>query len=287
MADEGAPQGGSGGAGSLSQMMVYGETLYVLSGAHGQSQGWLTSFDLTRPRQPRVRHVVRLDNGPEALQRHDSLLLVAGRDAVVTASLGDASRPRLLGEFRQHCPVNYDPIVVQGTVGYRTIIVEGRRINCTSRLEVIDLSQPHQPVLRTTHPLSRPRGLAVLGERLFVADEDTGVTLFDIADPVSPVQVGTWRLSGVKDLVMSDFDLYALTGEDLFTFYMGPLYQRGADARTSWHKIEGHKTVMRGQTTSRRGAPDRGTAPRTEPTRAPEPQRQERTGWRGIWDRMF
>ncbi|MFU8802557.1 MAG: hypothetical protein ACNA8W_01995, partial [Bradymonadaceae bacterium] len=174
----------------------------------------------------------------------DNLLLVAGRDAVVTASLGVSSRPRLLGEFRQNCPVNYDPIVVQGTVGYRTIIVEGRRINCTSRLEVIDLSQPHKPVLRATYPIQRPRGLAVLGERLFVADEYQGVVLFDITDPVSPVAVGTWPMQGVKDLVLSDFDLYAMTGGEIQTFYVGPLFEREVNAGDAWRRIEGHKTVM-------------------------------------------
>jgi hypothetical protein len=263
--DEAMPDGGQGGAGSLSQMMVFGQSLYVLSGGHGQSQGWLTTFDLSRPHQPRVRQVVRLDNGPEALQRHDNLLLVAGRDAVVTASLGDASRPRLLGEFRQHCPVNYDPIVVQGSIGYRTIIVEGRRINCTSRLEVIDLSQPHQPVLRNTHALSRPRGLAVLGERLFVADEQEGVAVFDLTDPVVPVRVGTWSMVGVKDLVLSDFDLYAMTGDEIQTFYVGPLYQRGVRAHEVVRKVEGYRTVVR----------------KTPKHRAERPSR------RGGWQHMF
>jgi hypothetical protein len=259
------PQGGAGGAGSLSQMMVHGKTLYVLSAAQGINKGWLTSFDLTRPAQPRVRHVIALDNGPEALQRHDNLLLIAGRDAVVTASLGVESRPRLLGEFRQDCPVNYDPIVVQGTIGYRTIIVEGRRINCTSRLEVIDLSQPHQPVLRTTYPITRPRGLAVLGERLFVADEYQGVITFDIADPVNPAPVGTWPMQGVKDLVLSDFDLYAMTGGEIQTFYVGPLYEREVRAQEGWKKIEGHSTVIS----------------------APKKQAAEPRSWRRIWQEMW
>lgn len=247
-----APEGGAGGAGSLSQMMVYGSNLYVLSAAAGQREGWLTTFDLTNPREPRVRQILALDNGPEALQRHDNLLLVAGRDAVITASLGVEIRPRLLGEFRQNCPVNYDPIVVQGGIGYRTIIVAGRRIGCTSRLEVIDLSQPHQPVLRTTHAVGRPRGLAVLGDRLFVADEHAGVMVFDITDPVTPAVVGTWAMSGVKDLVLSDFDLFAMSGHEIQTFDVAPLYERGVQAKLAWEKIEGIRTVMRASKVVRR-----------------------------------
>ncbi|RDV37858.1 hypothetical protein DV096_12150 [Bradymonadaceae bacterium TMQ3] len=245
LTDAPMPDGGTGGAGSLSQMMLYGNTLYVLSAAGNIAQGWLSSFDVSNPRQPRLRHIIRLDNGPEALQRHDNLLLIAGRDAVMTASLGTPHAPRLLGEFRQFCPVNYDPVVVQGTVAYRTIIVDQPRSRCTSRLEVIDLSQPHSPTLRTTLPISRPRGLAVLGERLFVADEHHGVQIFDLSDPVAPSFAATWQIYGVKDLVVSDFDLFALSPNEVQTFDLAPLYQRDVDLPRVAPEIRGHLTVVR------------------------------------------
>jgi len=238
------PEGGGGGAGSLSQMMLHGKTLYVLSASHSGAHGWLTSFDLTQKREPKIVHVMQLNNGPEALQRHDNLLLVAGRDAVITASLGIQKKPRLLGEFRQDCPVNYDPIVVQGSIGYRTIIVHGRRINCTSRLEVIDLSRPHQPILRHTVPLSQPRGLAVMGRRLYIADQGFGgVKIFDITDEVIPEEIGMWGMPGVKDLVLSDFDLYAMSGSEVQTFFVGPLYQKNSTADVS--VVKGITTVKR------------------------------------------
>lgn len=238
------PQGGKGGAGSLSQMMVHRNTLYVLSTAQGVSNGWLTSFDISQPRSPRIEQVIALNNGPEALQLHDTLLLIAGRDAVMTASLAVAKKPRLLGEFRQDCPVNYDPIVVQGSVGYRTIIVQGRRINCTSRLEVIDLSRPHQPMLRNTYPIGMPRGLAVMGDHLFVADQNTGIKIFDISDDVNPKEIWTLPMGGVKDLVLSDFDLYAMSGNEIRTFFVGPLYLKNA-AKDAAQRIEGPVTVKK------------------------------------------
>ncbi len=245
MADEAAPEGGAGGAGSLSQMMLYGSTLYVLSGSHGQPDGWLTTFDITRPRRPTIAHVIKLDNGPEALQRHDNLLLVAGRDALVTVSLGLSTAPRLLGEYRQDCPVTFDPVVIQGSIAYRTIIVEQRTSACSSRLEVIELSSPHQPVLRTTRALTRPRGLAVLGERLFIADEERGVYVFDLTDPVNPSETGVLPLKAVKDLVISGFDLYALTPYQVETYWVGPLFERGVTAQAGFERTEGFTTVKR------------------------------------------
>ncbi|MFW6369108.1 MAG: hypothetical protein ACOC0J_00820, partial [Myxococcota bacterium] len=262
------PEGGAGGAGSLSQMMLHGNALYVLSGNHGHSGGWLSTFDLTNPRRPAIAHVVKLDNGPEALQRHDNLLLVAGRDAMVTASLGLSTAPRLLGEFRQVCPVNFDPVVVQGSVAYRTIIVDQPRSTCSSRLEIIELSQPHQPVLRTTRPLARPRGLAVLGERLFIADEHQGVHVFDLTDPVNPGHAGLFSLPSVQDLVISGFDLYALAPNKVETFFVGPLYERGAALPNLMDRVQGVTTVERRDDVSLRdlrAERSRGSRERSEP----------------------
>ncbi len=238
-----APRGGDGGAGSLSQMMVIGSTLYVLSADDTLDHGWLSTFDIAEPRRPQLTHVVGLDNGPEALQRHDNLLLIAGRDALVTASTAIPDGPRLLGERRQSCPVDFDPVVVEGAIAYRTIIVDHPRSTCNSRLEVIDLSQPHHPQLRTTRNIDRPRGLAVLGHRLFVADEHHGVRLFDITDPVAPAESATWQLPGVKDLVLSDFDLYAMTDDQISTYFVAPLYKNGAPIAPVADGIKGVTTV--------------------------------------------
>lgn len=245
MADAEMPQGGAGGAGSLSQMMVADNTLFVLSATHSNRNGWLTSFDLTNPRRPRVHRIVALDNGPEALQRHDNLLLVAGRDAVITASIDGPGSPTLLGEFRQHCPVNYDPVVVQGSIAYRTIIIDQPRSTCSSRLEIIDLSQPHRPLLRDTRSLQRPRGLAILGQALFVADEAAGIHVFELSDPVAPTQVHTVDLHGIKDLVINGFDLFAMSGTQVQTFYIGDLFVRGTSFRDVARRLEGYITVLR------------------------------------------
>jgi hypothetical protein len=236
----GQAQGGEGGAGSLTQMMAHGGVLYVLSGTGGRPEGWLTTFDLAQPRHPRVTHVARLDNGPEALHRHDNLLLIAGRDALITASLGEVDAPRLLGELRQECPVRRDPVVVQGSLAYRTIIGHG---GCVSRLEVIELAQPHQPLLRATRNMSRPRGLFVLGERLFVADERSGIHVFDLTDAVSPVPAGVLRLNGVQDVVLSGFDLHALTPSRIETYFVGPLFERAVPASAGLERVKGFTTV--------------------------------------------
>lgn len=243
--EDSMPTGGAGGAGSLSQMMVAQGTLFVLSATHSQREGWLTSFDLSNPRRPHLKSLVALDNGPEALQLHDNLLLIAGRDALLTASIDGPKSPIMLGEYRQNCPVNFDPVVVQGSIAYRTIIIDQPRSMCSSRLEIIDLSQPHRPLLRDVRNLQRPRGLAILGRALFIADESRGIVVFDLSDPVAPQETTTLPLRGVKDLVINGFDLFAMSSHEIQTFYIGDLFVRGSNFREIARTMEGYTTVLR------------------------------------------
>lgn len=247
-------QGAEGGAGSLSQMMRHENALYVLTTHASNRKGWLTTFDISRPQAPSLVGIQALDNGPEALQRHDNLLLIAGRDALVTASIAEVHAPRLLGEHRQNCPVRFDPVVVEGGIAYRTIIVSAPRSVCRSRLEVIDLTQPHQPIMRNTVTLSRPRGLAVFGGALFIADEHTGLQLYSLADPTSPALANTWSLPGVSDIVLSGYDLYAMSAREIVTMSIAPLFEVGARMGEIIKELDLRTTVVTtGSTGSHRG----------------------------------
>lgn len=243
-AAEDVPEGGQGGAGSLSQMMVADSKLFVLTGDEDRDDGWLSTFDLSDPTDPVKTGVVGLDNGPEALQRHGDLLLIAGR-AALTVGVITSRGVHLLGEHRQDCPVAFDPVVAEGSIAYRTVIFDSPRRRCRSRLEVIDLSTPGKPRMQNTVLIDRPRGLAMLDDRLFVADEKRGIHVFDLSTPDNPRRAKIWTMPGVQDLVLSDFDLYALTDDSISTFYVGPLFEPGVSTREAAYDVRGRETVVR------------------------------------------
>lgn len=238
------PEGGAGGAGSLTQMMVIGNALYVLTTQGGNPNGYLTVFNITNLESPSLATLLKLNNGPEALSKSDDLLLVAGRDGIITASGHTPTRPRLLGEYRQMCPVNFDPIIMRGSIAYRTIQASG---TCNSMLEVIDMSMPHQPVLRSQITLSQPKGLATLGNLLFIADEAVGVRVFGLDDPANPADRGTLSMTRPKDLVISGFDMYTLSDSEVRATFLGEFYQRGQTLTSSRvSSTENHLVVRSG-----------------------------------------
>lgn len=96
--------------------------------------------------------------------------------------------------------------------GDRVFVSEGN--DYSGRVHVIDVSDPARPVetasfvLAEPGTLTQPRGMAVLGDRLFVGDFEFGVTELDISDPDAPSPARMVPLAGVHDLVVVRDRLY-------------------------------------------------------------------------------
>lgn len=220
------PGGGTGGAGSLTQMMIAGSTLYVLGTQDGDPTGYLNVFDLSDPAMPTQVAILTLDNMPEALFATRNLLLVAGRQGLMTLSIAEPGKPRIIGEYRDPCPRASDPVRVRGNIAYRTV-GEG---SCwwgsdSPRLEVFDIQDPVNPSLLASVTLREPMGMTILGDLLYVADRQTGIRVFDIGKAEVPNQTGLLKVSEPKDLIMNHFDLYSLSDYQVSAFYLGPLYE--------------------------------------------------------------
>ncbi len=83
------------------------------------------------------------------------------------------------------------------------------------RVHVIDVSDPARPVETTSFRVvddgfTIPLGLAVLGERLYVADQEQGIAEVDISDPDVPAVLRVVPRGGVTDLVVAGDRLYYL-----------------------------------------------------------------------------
>jgi hypothetical protein len=123
--------------------------------------------------------------------------------------LPDAGAARLLGES--------EPLrgVVTGLAiaGQRAFVAE--RIDLDGRIHVLDVSDPAMPVETAVFTLgdgpTQPRGMVVLGDRLFVADFEQGVAEVDVSDPDAPEVGRIVPLGGVADLEVVGARLYYFT----------------------------------------------------------------------------
>ena len=86
------------------------------------------------------------------------------------------------------------PGVVAGVAVAGDLAFVSERVDLFGRIHVIDVSDPTAPVETSSFSLveqgagsSTPGGLALDGDRLFVADGEQGVVEVDVADPAAPV----------------------------------------------------------------------------------------------------
>ena len=97
--------------------------------------------------------------------------------------------------------------------GDRAFVTE--HTNLSGRVHVIDVSDPARPVETASVAVVEdgftvPLGQAVVGDRLYVADQEQGIAEIDIADPDAPSVLRVVPHGGVTDLVVAGDRLYYL-----------------------------------------------------------------------------
>jgi len=109
-----------------------------------------------------------------------------------------------------------DPVVCDDNNAYVTIH-DGTTCNGTfNQLDVIDIKNLPAASLTKSYPLSRPMGLSVTNDHLFVCDN--GLKIFDKSDPANLQQLA--HLSSI-----AAYDVIALTDELLFVIGENGFYQ--------------------------------------------------------------
>ena len=97
--------------------------------------------------------------------------------------------------------------------GERAFVSE--HTDLVGRVHVIDVSDPARPVETTSFRVVEdgftvPLGMAVVGDRLYVADQEQGIAEVDISDPDAPEVLRVVPHGGVTELVVAGDRLYYL-----------------------------------------------------------------------------
>jgi len=187
-----APNGSAGTGGSLARFAVAGDKLYVVD------QTNLLTFDVSVPTNPRRTTTVPIGIGIETVFPYGNNLFVGAADAMYIFDLSNPAQPRQLSRYNHF--VGCDPVVVQGSHAYVTLRTTGCRPNVNNNvLDVINISDLSNPRVVNSLTMTSPYGLGVRGNALFVCEGGHGMRVFDVSDPVNPMQK-----SLVKDIKTYD-----------------------------------------------------------------------------------
>ena len=169
----------SGQGGSMARFTISGDYLYAVENDK------LKVFDLTIPEQPYrlPSKDQNLEAGAETIFTIDTLLFIGSQNGMYIYNITNRERPTFLSHTLhiKSC----DPVVSDGHHAYVTLNSNsswcGRNSNL---LQVYDVSDTRQPRLLAEEPLYGPRGLGLLGNKLFICDN--GIKLYDVSNPARP-----------------------------------------------------------------------------------------------------
>lgn len=150
--------------------------------------------------------------GLETIFAKGEYLYLGASDAMYIYSILNPAKPEFI--FRYSHIVACDPVIVQGTAAYVTLRSTGgtcrQGINA---LEVINITDPYNPVLIANYPMRSPGGLGISGGCLFVCEGDFGFSMLDVSNPLSISVVKEIKDVKAYDVIVRQ-GMLTLTGED-------------------------------------------------------------------------
>lgn len=170
--------GNTGTGGSLAKFTINGNYLYTVQ------SNFLHVYDISSAADPLLLRTINLNNSDvETIYCYGTHLFFGTQTGMLIYDISNPDIPVYTSTYAhiRSC----DPVVVSGQYAWVTLStgnVCGRGLN---QLELIDISDIRYPQLQRVYSFSRPRGLAVQGDYLYLCDEVSGFKVLDISKPMS------------------------------------------------------------------------------------------------------
>jgi len=196
------PANQTGTGGSLARFTILDQWLYTVD------QSDLRVFTLEQPDEPNEQATIHVGWGIETIFPYGDHLFLGANDGMYIFDATDRTAPSFLSVFRHARAC--DPVFVSGEVAYVTLRDGTECQNFINQLDVVDISDLSNPRLLQTFPMHHPIGLSVVGDWLYICEDDQGVKIFD-REPLAEIGRGpVSRIDGFNAV-----DIIALPRQDL------------------------------------------------------------------------
>lgn len=192
----------AGKGGSMARFTIANNHLYTVD------QQKLNVFDLSSPLNPVSITNVPVGFNIETIFAHDNTLYLGSQGGMYIYDISQPESPVSLSYF-QHI-YSCDPVVANDTMAYLTMRTESFCGRNTNELQVIDIKNKNKPVFVSSVTMTKPYGLGLDGNKLFVCDN--GLKVFSLADPKHPSLMNTFNIPAVD--VIPDENLLMVLATD-------------------------------------------------------------------------
>ncbi len=205
-ADSDSGTGASEGTGgSMARFASKGDVLYTVS------TDTLKIFNISEPANPKYfpERDLRAGFDIETVFPMNDMLFIGSRSGMYVYDITIPKFPVILSEVRhiRSC----DPVVAQGNYAYVTLNTNFNSCGSSTNnvLDIYDIGDPLNPVLKQTVQLNGPMGLGIDGNKLFVCDK--GLKVFNVSDPINIRQIDD--LAEIDEVnIRSSYDVIPVNG---------------------------------------------------------------------------
>jgi hypothetical protein len=207
----GAP-GGTGRGGSMARFAVVGDYLYTVTNSTMQL------FDVRQPADPRPGKSLSLGWGIETIFPYRDKLFIGSTTGMHIYDNADPENPVRLSTLNHARAC--DPVVVEGDYAFVTLRSEGNWCGPVqaNQLDVIDVSNARQPILKKTYPMQNPYGVGIESSRLYVCEGDYGLKTFRAQNPLSIQQTEHFRNLHAFDVIPLGTRLLVIGKDGLYQY---------------------------------------------------------------------
>ncbi len=201
----------NGQGGSLARFVLTNNYLYTVDNFG------LNVFNLLDPEQPVKVNSIPVGFDIETLFNYKEYLYIGSQNGMFIYSISNPELPTYLSDVQHFTAC--DPVVANNTHAFVTLYADVGCGNTINILETYDVTDVLNPVLISTRNLSRPIGMALYGNYLFVCDDE--VKIFDISDAENSTLVNAIDKNAFDAIIQGNL-LILIGDHGLFQYEVNP-----------------------------------------------------------------
>jgi len=222
LGDSFTPSSDTGVGGSYARFVIVGNYMYVVDDIG------LITFDISDAANPVQIQKQEIGQRIETIFNFKDKLFVGSGEGLFIYEILDSGLPNQLSatSYFEFDIFPCDPVVANDTYAYVTLNAK-RRINnpCggtfevnVNLLKIYDISDPQQPQLLSEYEMFAPKGIGLDGTILFVCDDEEGLKIFDVTDPLNLVSIAQIDDFTAFDVIPLNGLLLAVGPENVYEF---------------------------------------------------------------------
>jgi len=188
-----SPSQSQGISGSITKMTVIDNYIYVME------QYRLIPINISNPVEPKSTEGVSIWRNVETLFAAQNHIFMGTTTGLLIYETSNPNSPT------QRSVINHvdacDPVVVQGDYAYVTVRSGTTCAGTFNQLDVIDITDLDNPLLKESFDFTNPHGLGIDGTSLFICDGSAGLKVLDATNPLT---CGNQLINTFSDIQATD-----------------------------------------------------------------------------------